>query len=163
MSSDQTLKVLMICLGNICRSPTAQGVLSSLIINKNLESTITVDSAGTGSWHIGKTPDARSTLAASARGYDISKLTARRIEEADFAEFDYLLAMDKSNLCDLNRLCPEKYTHKLELLLNFESSGRISVPDPYYGGSSGFEVVLDLIEDACKGYLDYIISKHGLG
>ena len=163
MSSDQTLKVLMICLGNICRSPTAQGVLSSLIINKNLESTITVDSAGTGSWHIGKTPDARSTLAASARGYDISKLTARRIEEADFAEFDYLLAMDKSNLYDLNRLCPEKYTHKLELLLNFESSGRISVPDPYYGGSSGFEVVLDLIEDACKGYLDYIISKHGLG
>ena len=162
MPSNKTLKVLMVCLGNICRSPTAHGVLSKLVIDKSLGTSIVVDSAGTGDWHLGESPDARSKLAALTRGYDISKLTARQVASEDFSEFDYLLAMDEHNLSDLNKLCPEEYKHKLKLLLSFGSSEEISVPDPYYGGSSGFENVLDLIEDACEGYLNYIISKHSL-
>ena len=162
MSSKKKLKVLMACLGNICRSPTAHGVLYKLIADKNLEGAITVDSAGTGSWHLNESPDARSTLVASTRGYDIGRLKARQVTISDFSEFDYLLAMDKSNLSDLNKLCPEQYKSKLKLLLSFGPSGEVSVPDPYYGGSSGFEVVLDLIEDACEGYLEYIISKYSL-
>ena len=119
MSSNKTLKVLMVCLGNICRSPTAHGVLSKLVIGKSLGTSIVVDSAGTGDWHLGESPDARSKLSALTRGYDISKLTARQVANEDFSEFDYLLAMDEQNLSDLNRLCPEEYKHKLKLLLSF--------------------------------------------
>tara|TARA_B100001029_G_C14987755_1_gene410063 strand:- start:553 stop:1044 length:492 start_codon:yes stop_codon:yes gene_type:complete len=163
MLAEKSLKILIVCLGNICRSPTAHGVLSKMIISKNLEGAIEIDSAGTGSWHLGQNPDFRSTRAASSRGYDISKLTARQITDTDFSEFDYLLAMDKSNLSDLNKLCPERYKHKLELFLRFGSTGELSVPDPYYDESSGFEVVFDLIEDACEKFLEYVIEKHKLG
>ena len=162
MSAKKSLKILIVCLGNICRSPTAHGVLSKMIISKSLKGTIEVDSAGTGSWHLGENPDVRSIRAASSRGYDISKLTARQVKDTDFSEFDYLLAMDKSNLSDLNKLCPERYKHKLELFLRFGSSGESSVPDPYYDENSGFEVVFDLIEDTCEKFLDYVIKKHKL-
>ena len=158
MSGKKSLKILIVCLGNICRSPTAHGVLSKMIISKSLKGTIEVDSAGTGSWHVGENPDVRSIQAASSRGYDISKLTARQVKDTDFSEFDYLLAMDKSNLSDLNKLCPERYKHKLELFLRFDSSGESSVPDPYYDENSGFEVVFDLIEDTCEKFLDYVIK-----
>ena len=152
----------MICLGNICRSPTAQGVLSKLVASRNLEDVIIVDSAGTGSWHLGESPDSRSMQAASLRGYDLSKLKARQISDTDFSEFDYLLAMDKSNLSDLKRLCPDPYKHKLQLLLNFGSSSELSVPDPYYNENSSFEIVLDLIEDACKEFIEHIMIEHKL-
>lgn len=152
----------MVCLGNICRSPTAQGVLSSLAAKRAFKRDILVDSAGTGSWHLGEAPDERSTEAAARRGYEIGHLVSRQITIIDFEKFDYVLAMDQANLDDLKKLCPDKYKDKLELLLDFGSSKESSVPDPYYGGASGFSRVVGLIEDACDGFLRHLITKHNL-
>ena len=162
MSSPRSLKVLMICLGNICRSPTAHGVLSTLIERRKLHDFLEVDSAGTERWHLGKTPDKRSVSAAKDRGYDISNLIARQVSAVDFANFDYLLAMDRNNLRDLKELCPEEYKGKLCLLLEFGSLSEIDVPDPFYGECSDFEFVLDLVEDACEGFLEHVVSNNSL-
>lgn len=162
MPARKSLKVLMVCLGNICRSPTAHGVLSALIRRRKLCDFLEVDSAGTGCWHLGEKPDRRSISAAQMRGYDISSLIARQVKIIDFANFDYLLAMDNDNLRDLYKICPNEHQEKIDLLLNFGSSSEKVVPDPFYGESSDFELVLDLIEDACEGFLEHVISSHSL-
>ena len=162
MPAQKPLKVLMICLGNICRSPTAHGVLAALVKRQKLHDFLEVDSAGTGCWHLGETPDKRSISAARGRGYDISSLKARQVSKFDFANFDYLLAMDGDNLRALNKLCPNEYSHKLGLLLEFGSSSEIAIPDPFYGEYSDFKLVLDLVEDACEGFLKHVILNHNL-
>tara|TARA_Y100001954_G_scaffold150257_1_gene159782 strand:+ start:72 stop:563 length:492 start_codon:yes stop_codon:yes gene_type:complete len=162
MSARKSLKVLMVCLGNICRSPTAQGVLSALIKRRKLCDYLEVDSAGTGCWHLGEKPDRRSISAAQVRGYDLGALIARQVKIMDFAKFDYILAMDSNNLRDLDKICPNEYKDKLDLLLKFGSSPKIVVPDPFYGESSDFELVLDLVEDACEGFLEHVILSHSL-
>ena len=153
-------KVLFVCLGNICRSPTAEGVFRDLLARENLTQQIQVDSAGTGDWHIGKAPDNRTVIAARQRGYDLSSLRARQVSARDFAEFDYIVAMDNANLSDLQLMKPQGYTGHLGLFLAFAArNDYCEVPDPYYGGQDGFELVLDLIEDASRGLLKHIRSN----
>ncbi len=153
MSSEPVLKVLMVCLGNICRSPTAHGILQKRLVDAGLDTLVSVDSAGTGDWHVGKAPDARATEAAAARNYDLAALRARQVTVDDFARFDYVLAMDNMNIADLCRLSPPEQVHKIQRLLDFVSSSVEEVPDPYFGGEDGFEYVLDLVEAACDGFL----------
>lgn len=152
-------RVLMVCLGNICRSPTAQGVFENLVRQRGLEHLIEVDSAGTSGWHIDKPPDARSSRAAQRRGYDISAQRGRQVTARDFLNFDYVLAMDDQNLQALRTLCPADYSGYLGRLLDFARQRHyVDVPDPYHGGSEGFELVLDLIEDAAEGLLQHILA-----
>jgi protein-tyrosine phosphatase len=162
------IKILFVCLGNICRSPSAQGVFegrlaacfdSSLYQAKNINDVFLIDSAGTAAWHIGKQADTRSQLAAKERGYDLSKLRARQVSDKDFAKFDYILAMDKANLRSLQESCPREYQHKLALFLDYAEGSEQEVPDPYYGGESGFNQVLDLIESASDGLISHLIKK----
>lgn len=153
-------KVLFVCLGNICRSPTAHGIFEQLVQERGLSHRIAVDSAGTASWHSGKAPDARSTSAAKRRGYDLSHLRARQAVPQDFDEFDVILAMDESNLLDLQDIQPSHFTGHLGLFLAFaESANEREVPDPYHGGATGFEHVLDLIEDASEGLLTFLLNE----
>jgi protein-tyrosine phosphatase len=157
--SDKT-KVLFVCLGNICRSPSAEGVFRSLVHVEGLTESIEVDSCGTAGWHVSKHPDKRAQAAAKNRGVDISRLEARSVTTNDFYDFDYILAMDEENLSDLERICPEEQTEKLSLMLAHDSSsGLRSVPDPYYGSDSGFDDMLDLIEGAAAGLLRTIKKK----
>jgi len=149
------IRVLFVCLGNICRSPTAHGVFQSLVDQAGLTDKVFVDSAGTAAWHIGKSPDSRSMEHAQRRGYDLSSLRARQAIAEDFDQFDYVLAMDKENLANLQAIYPSGGKTAPQLFL-YEFSKRfdeLEVPDPYYGGDAGFEHVLDLVEDACKGLL----------
>lgn len=151
----KTSKVLMVCLGNICRSPTAQGVLEQMAAARGMD--VQVDSAGTSGWHIGEPPDLRSQQAARARGYNISAQQGRQVNVHDFDEFDYILAMDSDNLADLKAICPTHFTGHLGLFLDFgKRHDYRDVPDPYHGGSQGFALVVDLIEDAAAGLLDHI-------
>jgi protein-tyrosine phosphatase len=148
------IKVLFVCTGNICRSPTAVGVLRHLVRDAGLQRAIKVDSAGTRGYHAGDYPDARSQAAARARSYDLSRLRARRIGARDFAEFDHVLAMDRDHLEILLRDCPPEHRHKVRLFL--EGAAGLShkeVPDPYYGDKAAFELVLDLIEAGCRQLL----------
>lgn len=149
------LRVLMVCLGNICRSPTAEAVLRQRLQASRLNDRVEVDSAGTGDWHIGDPPDARSQRHALRRGYDLSGLRARRVVEADFHRFDLLLAMDEDNLADLERMRPEGARAELRLFAAGE------VPDPYQGGPGGFEQVLDLAEQASDALLVEIRARLG--
>ncbi len=149
-------------MGNICRSPTAQGVFESLVTASGLEDRIEIDSAGTHAYHVGEGPDQRATRAAAQRGIDLSSQQARRVAEDDFEQFDYILAMDSSNLDDLQALCPDQYQDRVRLLLEFaEDPAQQDVPDPYYGGSRGFERVLDLIEQGAHGLLQAIRQRSG--
>lgn len=153
-------KVLFVCLGNICRSPTADGIFRELVADAKLDQKIIVDSAGTSDWHIGKAPDTRTTAAASKRGYDLSVLRARQVHARDFDEFDYILAMDEANLADLQRMKPAHFMGHLGLFLEFGARGDYrEMPDPYYGGSDGFELVLDLVEDAAQGLLNHVRQR----
>ncbi len=155
------VNVLMVCLGNICRSPTAHGVLEALVQQQGLGDRVQVDSAGTSNWHIGAPPDSRSQEAALARGYDLSGQSARQVKLGDFTEFDYILAMDEANLRDLQALKPPSFKGHLGLFLSFARHSHFhEVPDPYHGGASGFELVLDLVEDAARGLLDHILREH---
>lgn len=155
------VKVLFICLGNICRSPTAEGVFSALVNSEGLDDRISMDSAGTAAYHIGNPPDPRSQAAALKRGVDISGQQARRVRSEDFEKFDYLLAMDYDNHGNLMAICPPGLEHKVHLMLDFaESVHEQSVPDPYYVGGNGFEVVLDMIEIASQGLLADIRANH---
>jgi protein-tyrosine phosphatase len=159
MKSDRTAKVLFVCLGNICRSPTAHGVFANMVAQRGLTEVIEVDSCGTGGWHVGEPPDARASAEARKRGYDLSPLRARQIHSTDFQRFDYILAMDQMNLADLRDLCPASYTGRLDLFLSFAGDvAEIEVPDPYYGGDRGFAHVLDLVELASAGLLAEISS-----
>lgn len=151
--------VLFVCLGNICRSPTAQAVFQHKVKLRGLADRIVVDSAGTGDWHVGSPPDRRALAAARSRGYDMSDLRARQVSVRDFMHFDYILAMDNANLRDLESLRPVGYGGEVDLFLRYcKATGVLEVPDPYYGGESGFESVLDLIEDASEGLLERILD-----
>lgn len=153
-------KVLFVCLGNICRSPTADGIFRELVKREKLDQKIIVDSAGTGGWHIGKAPDPRTIAAAKKRGYDLSPLRARQVNAADFDEFDFVLAMDNANLRDLHNIKPVHYTGHLGLFLEFGAhKHHREVPDPYYGEGDGFELVLDLVEGAAQGLLTHIRQR----
>jgi protein-tyrosine phosphatase len=150
-------KILFVCLGNICRSPTAEGVFRHFLAHAGMEDKAFVDSAGTAAWHEGKAPDPRSIEFAKKRGYDLSSLRARQVTAKDFEKFDYILAMDKENLLNLQKLKPDNYTGELELFLNYaHEASETEVPDPYYGGDEGFGHVIDLIESASKGLLKEI-------
>ena len=143
------MEVLFVCLGNICRSPTAEGVLRHKLREAGLSSQIEVASAGTGEWHIGNPPDRRSQQAALARGYDLSTQRAQQVSRADFARYDLILAMDHSNLRNLKALQPAQGKAELDLFLRRFGCDVDEVPDPYYEGEQGFERVLGLIEQAC--------------
>jgi protein-tyrosine phosphatase len=150
--------VLFICLGNICRSPTAEGVFRRLATEAGLEDRIVVDSAGTGDYHIGSPPDERACEVAARRGYDLAALRARQVSRTDFEAFDYILAMDEQNMRVLKRLAPKEHAHKVRLFTEFSSRPTPAVPDPYGGGPEGFELVLDLVEDAARGLLRHILQ-----
>jgi len=155
------VKVLFVCLGNICRSPTAHGVFDALLRREGLADKVVVDSAGTAAWHVGKAPDNRSQLAAKNRGVDLSYIAARQVELSDFDTFDYILAMDKSNFENLIELSEPVSRNKIKLFLDYAKNfSATEVPDPYYGGAKGFDTVLDLVEDACEGLLEDIKLNH---
>ncbi|MDT4849492.1 Low molecular weight protein-tyrosine-phosphatase YfkJ [compost metagenome] len=146
------MRILFVCLGNICRSPTAEAVLRHKLRELGLEG-VEVDSAGTGDWHVGKPPDSRTRQAAQLRGYDLSALRGRQVCAGDFRRFDLILAMDNSNLEQLRRMSPDGAMAELDLFLRRYDLALDEVPDPYYGGEEGFEQVLDLLEQACDGLL----------
>jgi protein-tyrosine phosphatase len=155
MYRKEMTKVLLVCMGNICRSPTAEGVLRAKVTQAGLAGQIDVDSAGTHAYHVGEPPDARSQKAAAKRGYRLEDLRARRITAADFLRFDLILAMDRDNLAILKTVCPPEERHRLGLLLDYARNAKHDeVPDPYYGGATGFELVLDLIENGCDGLIE---------
>lgn len=154
MNTPTQARVLFVCLGNICRSPTAHGVFVSMLEQRQLTDRIVIDSCGTGAWHVGKAPDPRAMAAAARRGYDLSALRARQVSSTDFKRFDYILAMDQMNLQELRALCPADYAGHLGLFLPFAGNDLLEeVPDPYYGGRDGFNHVLDLVEQASEGLL----------
>jgi len=155
------VSVLFVCLGNICRSPTAHGVFEQLLQQEGLDRHIQVDSAGTGDWHLGKAPDPRTRAAAARRGYSLEHLRARALCDEDFIRFDYILAMDGANLRDLRARCPRDYRGHLGLFLEFAPNSPVTeVPDPYYTrGEQGFEEVLDLVEAASSGLLRHLRTE----
>ncbi|MEX2132485.1 MAG: low molecular weight protein-tyrosine-phosphatase, partial [Pseudohongiellaceae bacterium] len=152
------MRILMVCLGNICRSPTAQGVLQQLVSARGLGELVIVDSCGTSNYHLGDPPDSRSIRMARTRGYDLSNQRARQIDHRDFELFDYILAMDSDNLETLRRKSPPASHGKLDLFLRYSESGLTEVPDPYYEGPEGFEKVLDLVEEAAGKLLNHIVK-----
>lgn len=155
------VKVLFVCMGNICRSPTAEAVFRHYVEKAGLDDHIHTDSAGTHDYHIGDTPDARAQHAAKQRGYNMSNLRGRQVEAEDFFRFDYVLAMDNANLAILEGLRPRDAQSHLGLFLEFaEHHDEREVPDPYYGGVHGFERVLDMVEDASEGLLRHIRQRH---
>lgn len=151
-------RVLMVCMGNICRSPTAEAVLRHKLKAAGLEKTVEVDSAGTHGGHVGEPPDARAQRHARLRGYDLSRLRARRLTAEDFTRFDWVIAMDQDNLSRMAELAPDGHVARLELLMTHATrrAGVTAVPDPYYGPPAGFDHVLDLIEDGCDGLLPWL-------
>lgn len=156
----QRTRILFVCMGNICRSPTAEGVTRAIAERQGVAGQFEFDSAGTHGYHIGKAPDQRARQAALGRGYDLSALKARQVSVQDFARFDHILAMDRDNLELLRQACPVEHRAKLQLFLEFASgNGMREVPDPYYGGPEGFEQVLDLVEDAASGLLNQLGKK----
>jgi len=156
----KTASICFVCLGNICRSPTAEAVMRHQVAEAKLTERIVIDSAGTGDWHIGQAPDERAQRAGSQRGYDLSGLRGRQIVAIDFERFDLLIAMDDANVDALHRVCPPAQRDKIRLLMEFApaANGR-EVADPYFGGDAGFEQVLDQCEDACRGLLAALRGK----
>jgi protein-tyrosine phosphatase len=148
------VKLLMVCTGNICRSPTAEGVFRAFLRKHSLHEKVDVDSAGTHDYHAGSPPDRRAIAHALKRGYDLSAQRARQLTAGDYEVFDLLLAMDAGHLEIMRQQCPAEHRHKLHLFLEFGEGG--DVPDPYYGGADGFERVLDMIEAASGGLLDHV-------
>ena len=151
------IKVLFICTGNLCRSPTAEGVLLHRVAAAGLTDRIKVDSAGTHDYHVGDAPDRRAQQAAARRGYDLSRLRGRQVIRRDFVEFDYVLAMDQANLKALAPICPPEHARKLRLLMEFVPGvAELEVPDPYYGSEEDFDDVLNLLEAAAEGLLKHL-------
>ena len=162
----QTIKVLFVCTGNICRSPTAEGVFRHLLATAGLQGVVLVDSAGTHAYHVGEPPDERTQRAAARRGYDLSVQRARLLQHEDLVNFDYVLAMDRANLACMRQLSEGKSARKNStnprLFLEFAPEcGTLEVPDPYYGGAKGFEQVIDLVELAAAGLLTELKKKLG--
>ena len=161
MNSNNKIKVLFVCMGNICRSPTAHGIFRKMVEDAGLQAQIEIDSAGTHAYHVGNPPDSRSLQTGRGRGLDFSDLSARQAKSADFDNFDYVLAMDKDNFRNLKAICPEGQESRLYMFMDFAPHLKIKeVPDPYYGGDSGFEQVFDMVEAASKGLLEEIKNKH---
>jgi len=157
------VKVLFVCMGNICRSPTAEGVFRHIVKESKLSNSIHIDSAGTHAYHIGNPPDPRAQEASIKRDIDLSSQRARKIKNSDLTEFDYVIVMDHSNYSDVDSLNPGEHKDNLKLFLEFSNQfDEDEVPDPYYGGGQGFEHVLDLVEDASRGLLKDIQQKHDL-
>jgi protein-tyrosine phosphatase len=157
------VRVLFVCLGNICRSPTAEGVFRAVVERAGLLQHIEIDSAGTHAYHVGEPPDARAQAAAQRRGVDLSGLRGRRATRVDIERFDYILAMDEENYQNLQALSPQGLEHKIRLFLEFAPQRpEREVPDPYFGGEGGFERVLDMIEEASEGLLAHLRERHGL-
>lgn len=155
--TEKRVSVLFVCMGNICRSPTAEGFFRKVVTEAGLSDRIHIESAGTHAFHAGAPPDHRAQAAAARRGVVLTNIRARRITDADFETFDYIFAMDKDNLGELLERAPEAHRAKVMLLLDFAGTGRTAeVPDPYYGGASGFELVLDLVEQASQRLLQQI-------
>ena len=153
-------KVLFVCLGNICRSPTAHGVFEKMLKDKGLDGEVEVDSCGTGGWHIGSPPDERTVKTAQQFGYDLSHLRARKFAAEDFNKFDYILAMDARNLADVIKHVPNDYVGNIQLFLDYAKGVEVTeVPDPYYGGSDGFTRVIELIENACQGLINELARE----
>ena len=160
MKNKEKVSVLFVCLGNICRSPTAEGVFRHLVQQEGHDSWIRTDSAGTHAYHIGKQPDSRAQQTARNRGIDLSDLRGRKAISNDFHEFDYVLAMDDDNFQNLQSICPAGLEDKLSLFLDFSNEySETQVPDPYYGGDQGFEHVFDLVESASRGLLEDIKKR----
>lgn len=154
------MRLLFVCMGNICRSPTAEAVMRAVVAREGLEGEVEIDSAGTGAWHVGDPPDARSAAAAAQRGI-VMEGAARQVTEADFEAYDLLLAADAQNVAALRAAAPDaEAAAKVRLLREFDpksvAAGDLEVPDPYYGGPDGFEHVLDLVQDACEGLLEHV-------
>ena len=150
------IRVLFVCLGNICRSPSAEGVFRNVVQKAGLEEQIIIDSCGTGDWHVGKAPDSRAITAARQRGIDITQLRARQFSSEDLDRFDHVLVMDRQNLADVRDVWRQNGGTEPVLFLQFGNSRHDEVPDPYYGGEHGFEHVLDLINEASEGLLQHI-------
>ncbi|KAA1174985.1 low molecular weight phosphotyrosine protein phosphatase [Marinobacter salinexigens] len=155
----EPVKVLFVCLGNICRSPSAEGVFRTLVETHGLTERIHIDSCGTGNWHVGNQPDPRAIEAANRRGIDISQLRARQLDSGDLDTFDYVLVMDRQNLADVKDIWHQNGGTEPLLFLTFGRSGHQEVPDPYYGGDDGFETVLDMIHEAGEGLLAEIRGR----
>ncbi len=155
----EKITVLFVCMGNICRSPTAEGVFRHFVTGAGLEDQIEADSAGTHAYHVGEPPDRRATAAAERRGVSLAGIRARRVSDDDFERFDYIIAMDHDNQMHLLDQAPEEHRSKVQLFLSFSAEDGTEVPDPYYGGSAGFERVLDLVESASRGLLEVCAKK----
>jgi protein-tyrosine phosphatase len=160
MNEQQKARVLFVCMGNICRSPTAEGVFRHLVKDAGLSDRIGADSAGTHAYHTNEPADRRAQVAAERRGYSLAHIRARPVRASDFELFDYLIAMDSDNLANLTTLAEPEYHNRLSLFLEFSQSPEVEVPDPYYGGAAGFERVLDLVEEASRGLIEAIQSDH---
>ncbi|WP_456446921.1 low molecular weight protein-tyrosine-phosphatase [Thiolapillus sp.] len=161
MNEKKKIRVLFVCMGNICRSPTAQGVFRKLVEEKGLAHRIETDSAGTHAYHVGQPPDRRAQATAASRNIDLSDLRGRQVEVEDFHQFDYVLAMDRENLEILSGLCPAGLEDRLSLFMDFaDGYGIDEVPDPYYGGEQGFERVFDMVEAASRGLLEDIRRRY---
>ncbi len=157
------VKVLFVCLGNICRSPTAEGTFRKIVIDADMELLIEIDSAGTHAYHIGEPPDQRALETAARRGIDLARIRGRQATADDLRRFDYVVAMDEENRRHLMSLVPADMSRKVRLLMEFSAKyAEREVPDPYWGGNSGFERVLDMIEDAAHGLLEDIRTRHAL-
>lgn len=153
------IKVLFVCMGNICRSPTAEGVFNKLLDDLGTTNRFLVDSAGTHAYHVGESPDSRAQQTARSRGVKLSNIRARKVARSDFDEFDHILAMDSDNYQLLIEASPSEHHHKIKLFLEFAPDREENnVPDPYYGGQNGFDHVFDLVEDASKGFYQTVVS-----
>jgi protein-tyrosine phosphatase len=163
MSAMTTFRLLFICLGNICRSPMAEGVFRRVIEEEGLADRFEIDSAGLGDWHVGQAPDDRAQAAAQSRGLDISGQSARQVQQEDFARFDLLLVMDRSNYGELKRRAPKAAHGKIRYFLDYAPHvGTKDVPDPFFGGAEGFDHALDLIEAAAHGLVAALVGDEAL-
>lgn len=158
----ETVSVLFVCMGNICRSPTAEGVFRHFVDDAALGDRIVIDSAGTHAYHVGEPADRRARSAAERRGMSLEGITARRVTDEDFEKFDYVIAMDRDNHRLLVDQADADYHERISLFLDFADIAESEVPDPYYGGSAGFERVLDLVEEASRALLETLRSRHSL-
>lgn len=158
------IKILFVCLGNICRSPTAEGIFRHKIEQGGYGDNVVIDSAGTGAWHVGNPPDSRSRQTALKNGISLEDLRGRKVARQDFADFDYILAMDRDNMRNMMAICPPDHQHKISLLLDYAENdpGNGEVPDPYNSGQDGFDQVYEIIQRGCDGFLKYLMAHHAL-
>lgn len=157
MMKPEAFKILFVCMGNICRSPTVEGVFRDLVNDAGLNDHVKLGSAGTHSFHVGEAPDVRAQAAAKKRGIDLSGIRARQLTKEDFVQYDLILAMDWENHAFMQQMAPRQYHHKIKLLMSFATEHESAVvPDPYYGGVDGFETVLDYVEDASTNLVDFV-------